>query len=114
MHDRRDLSAYDAEATNDSALRPALKDTLDRGVDAWFWGHEHDCLAYEPLDGVNAARVIGHGAVPTLLRTQPPGDPVNDAPDYVVKPKPSAAYPATPALDAVKWEFRGGGRSTSG
>jgi hypothetical protein len=52
--------------------------------------------------------------VPTLLRTQPPGDPVNDAPDYVVKPKPSAAYPATPALDAVKWEFRGGGRSTSG
>lgn len=101
------FSAYDDEATKDSAMRPALKDTLDRGVDAWFWGHEHDCLAYGPLEGVNAARVIGHGAVPTLLRTDPPGDRVPGAPDDVVKPRVNAQYPATPALEAVTWEFRG-------
>jgi hypothetical protein len=101
------FSAYDEDATNDSALRPALKDTLERGVDAWFWGHEHDCLAYGPLEGVNAARVIGHGAVPMLLRTDPPGTPIDGRPDSVVKPGNSEKYPPEPALDAVEWEFRG-------
>lgn len=101
------FSAYDEDATRDSALRPALRDTLARGVDAWFWGHEHDCLAYDPLEGVNAARVIGHGAVPTLLRTEPPCEPEPTAPDYLGKPIPNATYPATPALNAVRWEYRG-------
>jgi hypothetical protein len=27
-----------------------------RTVAAWFWGHEHDCLAYAPFDAVGAAR----------------------------------------------------------
>ncbi len=102
------FSAYDEAATKDSPIRTKLQPTLTgRGVDAWFWGHEHDCLAYDEFEGVRAARVIGHGAVPELVHTDPPGKPVPGAPDFVVKPTPPARASSTPALRAVNWEYRG-------
>ncbi len=102
------FSTHDEAATNESPLRSLLQPTLTgRGVDAWFWGHQHDCLAYDAFGGVRAARVIGHGAVPTLVRTDPSGEAVPGAPACVVKPKRSARARAGLALDAVRWEYRG-------
>jgi Calcineurin-like phosphoesterase len=55
-------------------IREELGPTLEEhGVDVWFWGHEHDCLAYHPHQGVEAAYAIGHGAVPELA-AQPPAE----------------------------------------
>jgi Calcineurin-like phosphoesterase len=51
---------------------PKLKNKLDkfltiRGVDAWFWGHEHRCVFYGPSEGVRQARLIGNGGVPVYM-----------------------------------------------
>lgn len=101
------FSAYDEAATQETPIKIKLQPTLaGPGVDAWFWGHEHDCLAYDGFEGVRAARVIGHGAVPDLVRTDPPGEAVPGAPAFVVKPKPSPTAASVPALNAVKWEYR--------
>jgi hypothetical protein len=48
------------------SLEPVLSED-GPGVDAWFWGHEHDCVAYNPHDHVDAAWAIGHGAVPEVV-----------------------------------------------
>lgn len=67
-----------ADADVGEKIEAALKPTLEKdGVDVWFWGHEHDCVAYHPHKGVKAARAIGHGAVPELADLDPP------KPDYV-------------------------------
>jgi hypothetical protein len=63
-------------------LAPVLQ---DGGVDAWFWGHEHRCVLYEPSRGVKYARCVGHGGVPEYM-------PRTDADPYK---RPAA------------WEFRG-------
>jgi calcineurin-like phosphoesterase family protein len=34
-----------------------------RGVDAWFWGHEHRLFAYGARSGIRYATCMGHGAV---------------------------------------------------
>jgi hypothetical protein len=100
------FSAYDDDITKDNVLREKLQPTLDRNdVDAWFWGHEHDCMAYESFRGVQAARVIGHGAVPTLRRTDPPGTAVDEA-QRLVKPTPPQSTPPDHPLRSVKWEYR--------
>lgn len=54
------------------ALAPVLE---EHGVDVWFWGHEHDCVAYHPHLGVTAARAIGHGAVPVTVPDTPATSP---------------------------------------
>jgi hypothetical protein len=42
-----------------------VKAYLDRGaIHAWFWGHEHRCVAYKPFDNLPAPRCIGHGGIP--------------------------------------------------
>jgi Calcineurin-like phosphoesterase len=57
-------------------IAKALRPTLDGdGIDVWFWGHEHDCVAYHPHAGVRAARAIGHGAVPELAAAAPADPP---------------------------------------
>jgi hypothetical protein len=87
-------------------LQEELKPVLDeREIDAWFWGHEHDCLAYERgFGGVGAARAVGHGAVPTPVR-HTAATPVGGAyPAFVVKPDPYDGAPA--ALRALAWEYR--------
>jgi len=34
-----------------------------RGIDAWFWGHEHRLYAYGKRSGIGYATCMGHGAV---------------------------------------------------
>jgi hypothetical protein len=101
------FSAYDDDISKDNDLREKLTPTLDRqDVDAWFWGHEHDCLAYEAFRGVQAARVIGHGAVPTLVRTAPAGAPYGNGGHHLVTPAPAAGTPADHPARFVRWEYR--------
>lgn len=101
------FSAYDDDITKHSVLRKKVEPALDHeDVDAWFWGHEHDCLAYMPFRGVNAARVIGHGAVPTLVRSEPAGTPYGGGDHHLVIPTPSQDIPADHPLRSVKWEYR--------
>lgn len=46
-------------------------------VTAWFWGHEHRCMGFEPQQGVEYPRCVGHGGVPVLMtesgKPKPPG-----------------------------------------
>jgi hypothetical protein len=42
-----------------------------RHVDAWFWGHEHRCLVYEPQHGVEFSSCVGHGGIPSYLISAP-------------------------------------------
>jgi hypothetical protein len=39
-----------------------------RKIDAWFWGHEHRCVVYEPRDPVHFTSCVGHGGIPSYLK----------------------------------------------
>lgn len=60
-------------------LRSEVKDILASGrIDAWFWGHEHRCLVYEPRENVKLSSCVGHGGIPEYLvaaegKPYPPG-----------------------------------------
>jgi hypothetical protein len=59
------FSAYEAGARKLRAkMRPVLE---EQPVDAWFWGHEHRCLAYRDLERVRFASCVGHGGIPEYL-----------------------------------------------
>jgi predicted phosphodiesterase len=59
------FSAYGSGGTR---LRAQLSAQLEeKRVDAWFWGHEHRCLVYEPRYNVDFASCVGHGGVPSYL-----------------------------------------------
>lgn len=45
-------------------LAPVLS---NGGIDAWFWGHEHRCVLYEPTGGLEHGRCVGHGGVPEYM-----------------------------------------------
>lgn len=76
------FSAYDHTS---AALGERLGPVFEKGpLDAWFWGHEHRCVVYEPTERVRAARCIGHGGVPVFV---PPDD--------------------APVPDGVRYEYRG-------
>ena len=77
----------------------------DRVVDAWFWGHEHDCMAYEPMPNVRYARSIGNRAVPEVIRSGE-ATPLN-ADGSLVKPVPSDELPEDHPQRHVSWEYRG-------
>ncbi len=69
------VSAYDPSDLGPellSKLEPVLKDSR---VTAWWWGHEHRCMGFEPARGVQFPRCLGHGGVP-VLQTHAPGDPI--------------------------------------
>lgn len=75
------LSVYDRESDQvGETLAKELKPTLDAGVDAWIWGHEHRCVGYKPAKGVAFPRCIGNGGVPVLMKhsaddpVPPPGE----------------------------------------
>jgi 3',5'-cyclic AMP phosphodiesterase CpdA len=60
------VSVYDR-----SDIGPELADklapVLDSGrVTAWWWGHEHRCMGFEPTGGVQFPRCVGNGGVPVL------------------------------------------------
>lgn len=44
-------------------------------IAAWFWGHEHRCMAYEQVDGIRFPRCVGHGGVP-VYQNHGEADPV--------------------------------------
>ena len=51
-----------------SVLGQKLGPVLDKGpIDAWFWGHEHRFVIYEPTVHVRNARLVGHGGVPVYM-----------------------------------------------
>jgi hypothetical protein len=98
--------AFGPDRADTTPLQEELKPVLDeREIDVWFWGHEHDCLAYERgFGGVGAARAVGHGAVPERVR-ETAATPLGDGyPEFVVKPDPYDGAPA--ALRALAWEYR--------
>ncbi len=41
-------------------------------VTAWWWGHEHRAITYEPASGVRFPRCLGNGGVPILPDPDPP------------------------------------------
>jgi hypothetical protein len=43
-------------------VKPLL---ASRGVEAWFWGHEHRLALYNPLPEINRPRLVGNGGVPS-------------------------------------------------
>jgi hypothetical protein len=55
----------------------------------WFWGHEHDLLAYQPYLGVKRGRGLGAGAVPRLV-----GQSVRSPVKGMVLPPEEQAPPA--------------------
>jgi hypothetical protein len=62
-------SVYDRARVN-GVLLDELGDSLKAGrVRAWFWGHEHRCVRYEPYAGVEYPRCIGNGGVPEVVET---------------------------------------------
>ena len=48
-------------------------------IHAWFWGHEHRCLLYEPYLGVACPVCTGNGGVPVLLTHRITGEAIKDA-----------------------------------
>jgi hypothetical protein len=69
---------FSAYASNGDKIRDKLRGPLDSGrITAWFWGHEHRCVAYEDGTGdVGKARLIGHGGVPVYSHREPNVSPV--------------------------------------
>ena len=107
------FSAYDEAhftfGPDRAAATPLAEELADvlaaREIDAWFWGHEHDCLAYERGFGrVGAARAVGHGAVPTRVRRTPATPLGGGYPSYVVRPVTRDGD--SDALRALAWEYR--------
>jgi hypothetical protein len=67
VYERSDLSPE---------LARKLGSVLDPGrVTAWWWGHEHRNMGFQPTGGVKFPRCVGNGGVPTL-QTHAPGDPI--------------------------------------
>jgi hypothetical protein len=63
------FSAYGSGAAK---LRQKIAPVLRQGpVEAWFWGHEHRCLAYRDREGVAFGSCIGHGGLPEYLHPGP-------------------------------------------
>jgi hypothetical protein len=64
FYDKSDLGA-----TLPAKLAPVLHANR---VTAWWWGHEHKAITYEPAGGVAYPRCLGHGGVPVLPDPEPP------------------------------------------
>jgi hypothetical protein len=66
------VSAYDRHD-----LGPLLPEKLGNvltghRVTAWWWGHEHRAITYEPASGVHYPRCLGNGGVPVTPDPPPP------------------------------------------
>jgi hypothetical protein len=59
-------------------LQKALKRLLvDQRITAWYWGHEHECVIYEPhAQWKLLGRCLGNGGIPSARKTA-----VTSAPD---------------------------------
>jgi hypothetical protein len=59
------FSAYEGGGEK---LRDKLAPVLEAGqAQAWFWGHEHRCVLYDPAHGIEYPRCIGHAGVPVYV-----------------------------------------------
>jgi len=59
------FSAYEPGA---GVLRQKIAPVLETNrIDAWFWGHEHRCLVYEPHMKIGFSSCVGHGGIPEYL-----------------------------------------------
>lgn len=70
-------SAY--EPGGGAKLRQKIKPVLDTDrIHAWFWGHEHRCVAYKRFGDLECGRCVGHGGVPVYLsrRQENPDPPI--------------------------------------
>ena len=66
-----------------------------RAITAWYWGHEHDCMVYEPHARYGLrARCLGNGGVPAPRRRE-----VRRAPE--VSRRPGATWHRLEANDAA-------------
>ena len=52
------------EKDGEKLLKKLEEPLVSGGVRAWFWGHEHRCALYQPREGIEYPRCIGHGGVP--------------------------------------------------
>jgi len=68
------FSVYEELGT--TKLEEKLRGALDTDrIDAWFWGHEHRCVLYEPYKRVRFARCLGNGGVPVYRDEEPLKEP---------------------------------------
>lgn len=73
------FSAYEPGS---EPLRHKIRPVLEtRRIDAWFWGHEHRCLAYREHMDIGFSSCVGHGGIPEYLVARE-GDPYPDPLDY--------------------------------
>lgn len=62
------FSAYEDGSSVGKVLGQKLAPVLgEKQIDAWFWGHEHRFVMYEPTVNVRNARLVGHGGVPVYM-----------------------------------------------
>jgi len=73
------FSAYEKAGTETHKKLGFLMGT--GGVCAWFWGHEHRCMWFEPYENVKFGRCLGHGGVPVYMWHQP-NDPYPKPGEY--------------------------------
>jgi len=68
------FSAFDpiGGSSLNSVLLSQVQGSLP-SVTAWFWGHEHRLAIYDPFQGVERGRCLGHAAVPVFADAT--GDP---------------------------------------
>jgi hypothetical protein len=54
------------------SLQTALADLFQKkGITAWYWGHEHDCIIYDKHPKFALlGRCIGHGGIPSPRKTE--------------------------------------------
>jgi hypothetical protein len=68
------FSAFDpiSGSSVNSVLLSQLQASIPN-VTAWFWGHEHRLAIYDPFQGLERGRCLGHAAVPVFADAA--GDP---------------------------------------
>ena len=66
-----------------NALAPVLNQDPPL-IDAWFWGHEHRCLAYRQHMGIRFPRCVGHGGVP-VYQLRAAGDPFPEGVEWAYR-----------------------------
>ena len=67
------LVSYYERKDVDGRLAAKLAPVLGDGrVAAWWWGHEHRAITYEPAGGVRFPRCLGNGGMPIRLDADPP------------------------------------------
>ena len=63
-------------------LQKALKRLLDdRRITAWYWGHEHECVIYDPHPAWGLlGRCLGNGGIPSARKKDVRSAPADPAP----------------------------------